>query len=122
MKTFIFIIIVIISLNSCATIFTKSRQTITFTGEPGTKIYDSSTNIKLAEIGEDEMATISFKKGLNDKQLVIKKEGEKTKAVIVESRFNAHTLWNILFWPGFFVDLGTGQMNKYDNTIIDLTD
>ncbi|NMA73330.1 MAG: hypothetical protein GX963_04060 [Bacteroidales bacterium] len=122
MKTFIFLIITALLLSSCATIFTKSRQSITFTGEPGTKIYDPTTNIKLAEIEEDETATISLKKGLNDKQLVIKKEGETSKAVVIESTFNAQTLWNILFWPGFLVDLGTGKMNKYDNTIINLTD
>ncbi|NLZ74082.1 MAG: hypothetical protein GX905_09775 [Bacteroidales bacterium] len=122
MKTFIFFIITAMLFSSCATIFTKSRQSITFTGKPGTKIYDPTTNIKLGEIDQDETVTISLKKELNDKQLVIKNEGEKSKAVIIESTFNAHTLWNILFWPGFLVDLGTGQMNKYENTIINLAD
>lgn len=59
---------------------------------------------------------------MNDKQFVIKKEGKESKAVFIESRFNKTSLWNLLFWPGFLIDLGTGQMNKYDNTIINLED
>ena len=34
--------------------------------------------------------------------------------------FNNACLWNILFWPGFLVDLGTQKMNKWDNTIINI--
>ena len=76
--------------------------------------------MKLAEIGSDKTATISVKKKMSDKQLLAKKEGYKTLPFILESTFNTTSLWNILFWPGFIVDLGTGQMNKWDNTSINL--
>jgi len=114
------LLVSVICLSSCATIFTSSRQNITFTGDEGTKIYDSSTNVKLAEIKEDQTTNISLKKTMNDKQLVIKKDGKEPQAVVIESKFNKTSLWNLLFWPGFLIDLGTGQMNKYDNTIINL--
>lgn len=110
----------IILLSSCASIFTSSRQNIVFTGDEGTKIYDTSTNLKLAEIDKDQTASISVKKKMNDKQFLIKKEGKEPKAVIIESSFNNVALWNLLFWPGFLIDLATGQMNKYDNTAINL--
>lgn len=109
-----------ILLSSCATIFTKSRQSITFTGTEGTKIYDADNNIKLAEIGSDGTATVKIKKKMGDKSLLAKKEGYKTQPFLLESSFNATTLWNILFWPGFLVDLGTGQMNKYDTPAINI--
>lgn len=112
----------IVCFCSCSTIFTSSRQHITFTGEEGSKIYDPATNVKIAEIKEDHTTNISLRKSLNDKQLVIKKEGKEPQAVILESKFNNTTLWNLLFWPGFIIDLATGQMNKYDNTVINLND
>lgn len=120
MKRLLFLFSICILLSSCATIFTNSRQSITFSGPEGTKIYDADSNVKLAEIGSDGTATARIKKKLGDKNLLAKKEGYKTQPFLLESGFNATTLWNILFWPGFLVDLGTGQINKYDNTTISL--
>ena len=40
--------------------------------------------------------------------------------LVIESNFNAKSLWNILFWPGFLIDLGTGKMNKYDPVIYNI--
>ena len=120
MKKLILLAIIGFSFSSCATIFTPSRQSITFSGIEGTKIYDASHNVKLAEIGSDKTATVSIKKKMSDKQLLAKKEGYRTLPFILESAFNTTSLWNILFWPGFIVDLGTGQMNKWDNTNINI--
>lgn len=120
MKKLILPLFACLMLSSCATIFTSSKQDITFTGPTGTKIYDASNNLKLAEIGQDQTATVSIKKKREDKQLIAKKEGYKSTPLVLESSFNTTSLWNILFWPGFIVDLGTGQINKYDNTIINI--
>lgn len=118
MKKALTLLSVLLLFSSCATIFTSSRQVITFSGMEGTKIYDVSTNIKIAEIGSDKTATASIKKKLSDKILVAKKDGYKNCPLLLESSFNTTSLWNLLFWPGFIVDLGTGQMNKWDNTYI----
>lgn len=120
MKKFILLAAIGFLFSSCATLFTPSRQSITFSGIEGTKIYEASTNTKLAEIGTDNTATVSVKKKMSDKQLLAKKEGYKTQSILLESTFNTTSLWNILFWPGFIVDLGTGQMNKWDNTQINI--
>ena len=102
---------------SCMSVFSSSKQTITFTGEEGIKLYDGRNNVKLAEIKEDGSATVQLKKSLSDKTIIAKKEGRKSVPFVVESSFNAKSLWNILFWPGFLIDLGTGKINKYDPVI-----
>lgn len=38
------------TLTSCLTVFSGSRQAVTFLGEDGTKLYDGTTMVKLAEI------------------------------------------------------------------------
>lgn len=109
-----------ITLSSCCTLFSSSKQAITFTGPDGTKIYDASNNMKLGEIGSDEVTTIKIKKKREDKTLLAKKDGYKPSPLILESTFNNACLWNILFWPGFLIDLGTQKMNKWDNTSINI--
>ena len=112
----ILVLIIAVAFVSCATISTSSHQNITFKGSEGTKIYDATTNMKLAEIKQDSVS-ISLKKGLSDKTFFIKEEENSEPWVItVQSSFNKKSLWNIIFWPGFFVDWGTGQINKYPTT------
>lgn len=56
----------------------------------------------------------------NDKLIIAKKEGYANTPIAIESSFNPKSLWNILFWQGFLVDLGTGQINKYDPIIYNI--
>lgn len=118
MKSFLLLIIAV-AFVSCATISTSSHQNITFKGDEGTKIYDAVTNVKLAEIKQDS-TSISLKKGVSDKTFLVEKEGVEPWVVNVQSKFNKKSLWNLIFWPGFFVDWGTGQINKYPTTTYDL--
>ena len=106
MKKTLLTIITATALSSCCTVFTASKQNITFMAPNGTKIYDVETNIKIAEV--------------EDKQLIARKDGYAPTPFILETEFNASSLWNFLFWPGFLVDLGTGKMFKWDNTIINV--
>lgn len=107
-------------LSSCMTICTKPRQTITFMGDNGIRIYDATNNVKLGEIKDGNSVSITIKKKIGDKTIIAKKEGFANTPIVVESNFNAKSLWNILFWPGFLVDLGTGQINKYDPIIYNI--
>lgn len=86
----------------------------------GTKIYDAVTNIKIAEVKQNNTVTAQIKKERESKQLIARKEGFQPTPFMLETAFNANTLWNILFWPGFLVDLGTGQMFKWGQPIIDI--
>ena len=105
---------------SCMSICSSSKQTITFTAEQGTKLYDAANNVKLAEIKDGNSVAIKLKKNLKDKTIIAKKEGYKDTPFVIESCFNAKSLWNILFWPGFLIDLGTGKINEYDPVIYNI--
>jgi hypothetical protein len=118
MKKILLLLISCALLPSCCTLFTSSDQSITFAGPEGTKIYDTYTNIKIAEIGESKMVTVRVKKKIESKTLLAKKEGYRPYPLLLESTFNPTTLWNILFWPGFIVDFGTQKISKWDNTYI----
>lgn len=74
MKKIILLLVAAVSFSSCCTLFSSSKQAITFTGPEGTKIYDASTNIKLGEIGSDQVTTIRIKKKREDKTLIAKKK------------------------------------------------
>ena len=116
MKNIMLLLVASMTLSSCCTLFSSSKQTITFTGPEGTKIYDASSNMRLGEIGKDQVTTIKIKKKREDKTLIAKKEGYKPSPLMLESTFNNACLWNILFWPGFLIDFGTQKMKKWDNT------
>lgn len=120
MKKVFYVAAVCLLLSSCCTLFTGSNQSITFTGETGTKIYDANTKVKIAEIREDNAVTVKVRKRLDDKQLLAKREGYRPAPLVLESTFNAVSLWNILFWPGFVIDLATQKITKWDNTTIEV--
>jgi len=117
MKRLFLLALIPVFLSSCCSIFTRSSQPITFLGESGTKIYRISNNMKIAEIGEDKSVTIRMKKKIEDLHVIAKKEGYVPTPLVVESSFNPTSLWNLLFFPGFLIDFGTGKINKYDNTV-----
>ena len=62
MKKILLLLSVCISFSSCCTLFSSSKQDITFTGMNGTKIYEASTKQKIAEIKEDNSVTVQIKK------------------------------------------------------------
>lgn len=107
-----------VSLTSCGTLFTSSRQTITFTGDGGTKIYDNGK--KIAEINDDGTGSARVRKKLSDKTFIAKKEGYKNTPVVLESTFNPVSIINLLNVVAGAVDLGTGKCCKWDNTIIEI--
>ena len=62
MKKVILLVAAAITFSSCCTLFSSSKQAVTFTGPEGTKIYDASNNMKLGEIGSEQVTTIKIKK------------------------------------------------------------
>lgn len=74
MKKSLLIIIAATSISSCCTVFTSSKQNITFMAPNGTKIYDAETNIKIAEVEKENMVTTKIKKKVSDKQLIARKD------------------------------------------------
>ena len=101
---------------SCASIFTPTKQKITFVGMPETRIYDNGK--KLGTITDEGHTTIKIRKRLTDKILMAKKEGYKNTIFELDAVFNPVSvlnLTNILAWG---IDLATGKCCRWDNDII----
>ena len=123
MKKILFYLAILISLvsfSSCATILTSPTQPITFAGEDGIKIFNTKTNSKIAEIGKENTITVKMKKGLENMNVIAKKEGYKNQYFTIQSSFDAVAICNIFFWPGFLVDFVTGQIYKYDDSLVNI--
>ena len=118
MKKILLFVLPAMLLSSCCTLFTPSKQTITFNGENGIKIYDDG--VKIAEIKDNNTTSVRIKKELSSKYLIAKKEGYRPTPLKLDTKFNSVAVINILFWPGFVVDAATGQMCKWDTTNIDI--
>ena len=118
MKKALLALTCVLCLSSCGTLFTQSKQPITFMGMPETRIYDDGK--KLGEIEEGGTTTIKVKKQLSDKTLIAKKEGYKNTPVTLEATLNPVSiinLTNILAWA---IDLGTGKCCKWDTTVVEI--
>lgn len=74
MKKILILLCSVFLLTSCMSIFSSSKQSITFVGENGTTLYDGVNNVKLAEIKEGGSATVKIKKKLSDKTIIAKKK------------------------------------------------
>ena len=118
MKKVLLMIICVLCLSSCGTLFTPSKQPITFMGMPETRIYDNGK--KLGEIAESGTTTIKVRKELSNKTLIAKKDGYKNTPVTLDATFNPVSiinLTNILAWA---IDLGTGKCCKWDADVVEI--
>ena len=118
MKKVLLMLTCVLCLSSCGTLFTPSKQPITFMGMPETRIYDNGK--KLGEIAESGTTTIKVRKELSNKTLIAKKDGYKNTPVTLDATFNPVSiinLTNILAWA---IDLGTGKCCKWDTDIVEI--
>lgn len=112
-----------LTMVSCASLFTKSKQDIMFKGVPGTTITDQSKSKVLGEIGTNGFVTVPMKKQLKGKDIRATKEGYKTKDYHMDTKIQGWFWGNLVFGgvPGMVIDVATGKMKKYKDTVIDLT-
>ena len=118
MKKVLLMLTCVLCLSSCGTLFTPSKQPITFMGMPETRIYDNGK--KLGEIAESGTTTIKVRKELSNKTLIAKKDGYKNTPVTLDATFNPVSiinLTNILAWA---IDLGTGKCCKWDTDVVEI--
>lgn len=102
---------VVLSTTSCATIFTGTKDSITFNSKPeGAKVVLQNVEKCVTP------CTTEIPRTLGKRTVEIKKEGFETKELKLEKNFNAVTLVNLLFGGviGFGIDLATGSFLKYD--------
>lgn len=111
-------------LSGCATVLTGTSQNITLqainakTNEPledvVCTIRDSNGMIYAVP---SNPGTVNINKGRGGLIPQCKKDGYKQLSYGVGDSFNAITIVNVLFWPGFLVDAATGSLNKYPSHI-----
>lgn len=117
MRNLLFII-TLLSLTSCGTLFTSSRQSITFVGQEGTKIYDNGQ--KIATIGQSGEAIVPIRKKLSSKELLAKKDGYKPTPLRLEASVQPVSFINLLNVIAWAIDLGTQKAAKWETTYFEV--
>lgn len=110
-------------LTSCASLFTKSSQEITFKGVPGTVIVDKKKNRPIAEIGSNGFATAEVRKQLGSKELHASKDGYTPADYELGTKIQGWFWGNLVLGgiPGMAIDAATGKMKKYKTDMLDVT-
>jgi len=110
---------IVLSTTSCATIFTGTKDSITFTTTPeGAKVIHKGVEKCLTP------CTAEIPRGLGKQMVMFQKEGFETKEVKLTKTFNPVTLLNILLGGaiGVGINAATGSLTKYSpkNYTVDL--
>jgi hypothetical protein len=113
-----------LALVGCATIFTGTTQNIniqaidTKTNQPVSDVSCTLTDGKgVVYAIPSNPGSVLVSKGSGAITPNCRKEGYVQKTFGAGDSFNAVTMINILFWPGFIVDAMSGSMHKYPSHI-----
>jgi len=117
-------LILILMLSSCATIFSGTTQSVNVVA------VDEQTNETLSDarcslttgqgvsyIVPSNPGSVKISRSSGGITPICKKAGYTQKNFGVGDKFNAASVANILFWPGFIVDAMSGAMHKYPSHI-----
>lgn len=109
MKKAILLFTAALSLQSCATLFTGTKDTIHFESEP--------TGAKVQINGIDKGITpcdVVVRRKLVAPTVVIKKDGYETRSFELEHGFNGVAAINLLNLFAWAIDVATGSVMRYD--------
>jgi hypothetical protein len=99
----------LVTMTSCATIFTGTKQIVQINSKPpGAKV-----QVDGIDRGKTPVA-LNLKKGNDGQVIILKAEGYETKTFQPETTFNSISIlnfFNILCWG---IDAATGALWKYD--------
>lgn len=102
-------------LTGCATIFTGTKDRITFNSEPpGAMVY-----IDGIEQGVTPL-TIKINRSINDKDVEFKLDGYETRLITLSKSFNVVSAINLGNLFGWAIDAITGSVMKYDRKSYDI--
>ncbi|QBJ84841.1 PEGA domain-containing protein [Chryseobacterium gleum] len=99
-----------LSTTSCATIFTGTRDPITFSSNPeGATVFHKGIEKCTTP------CTVKISRSLSKQTVTFEKEGFEKKEVKLTKNFNAVTLLNIILGGaiGVGIDAATGSLTKY---------
>lgn len=116
--------VIALLLNSCATILSGTTQTVHVQAVDSTnnQILEGASCFLTDGQGiaypiHSNPGSVVIAKGKGALNPTCKKLGYVQKNFGVGESFNALTIVNILFWPGFIVDAVSGSMHKYPSHI-----
>ena len=103
-------------MTSCATIFTGTKDRITFNSTPaGATIYkDGVEQCKTP-------CTLRVKRSLGDTDIEYKLDGYETRLITLDKEFNIISILNLGNLLGWGVDALSGAVMKYDKKVYDIT-
>lgn len=108
-------ILSIFFLSSCATIFTGTRDTISFDSNPqGAVIYKDGVELCKTP------CSFPMKRDLNDVSLEIKLDGYQTRVFKLDKQLNVVSILNLGNLLGWGIDALSGSLMKYDRKRYDL--
>ena len=102
------ILITCLSMSSCATIFTGTKQRVSINSTPP----DAKVQIDGIDRGRTPIV-LKLKKGLEGQTISLQSDGYETKIIQPEMTFNGVAVlnfFNLLFWG---IDFATGAVSKY---------
>ncbi|UCA60045.1 PEGA domain-containing protein [Chryseobacterium rhizoplanae] len=113
----VLLLVTALSTTSCATIFTGTRDKITFNSSP--------EGAKVIHNGEEKCTTpctAPISRSLGKQFITVEKEGFDSQKIKLNKSFNAVTLLNILFGGaiGVGIDAATGSLTKYSTKKYDV--
>ena len=108
--------IVSLLMTSCATIFTGTKDKITFNSTPaGATIYkDGVEQCKTP-------CTLKVKRSLSDTDIEYKLDGYETRLITLDKEFNIVSVINLGNLLGWGIDALSGAVMKYDKKVYDIT-
>ena len=102
-------IFALMSFTSCATIFTGSKDTLSFNSNTsGAAVYKDG--IKLCTTP----CNVRMKRSLSEVDVELKLEGYQTHLITLDRKFNAVSIINLGSLLGWGIDALTGSIMKYD--------
>ena len=114
-KLSVIALLIVFGLSSCATIFTGTKDKITFNTNPsGAGVFIDGIRICTTPCSTD------VKRSLNDTEVEFKLDGYETQVVTLDREFNVISILNFTGLVGWAVDAVTGSIFKYDRKSYDV--
>ncbi len=108
-RTLAILLVVAFLIPGCATLFTGTSDEITFETEPaGARVFVDGIDYGVTP------ATMDItRSGIGDREIMLRLDGYEPYTFKLNKEFNAVSVINIFFWPGFIVDVATGAVTRY---------
>jgi hypothetical protein len=115
MKKITLLLVTILLVSSCATIFTGTKDRISFQSNPsGAIIYKDGVELCTTP------CSYKIKRSINDTDLEFKLDGYQTRVITLDKQLNIVSIINLGNLVGWGIDALSGAVMKYDRKSYDI--